>query len=96
MEAAAPKYQPVIRRLELSTLPRALRRREDMEIEFISCQWPKILSIRPAYESSIKGLSNQWFKRIQRASGCGRWRAGRVGTGPLYVPPYLTLHISFI
>lgn len=59
MEAAAPKYQPVIRRLELSTPPRALRRREDMEIEFISCQWPKILSIRPAYESSIKNLK-QW------------------------------------
>ena len=25
-----------------------------MEMEFINCQWPKILSIRPAYETSIK------------------------------------------
>ena len=56
-----------------------------MEIEFISCQWPKILSIRLAYESSIKN-PEQWSSESFQVGG--RWSTGRVmGTGALYVPP---------
>lgn len=40
-----------------------------MEMEFINCQWSKILSIRPAYETSIKKKSLN--NGVQRASSLG-------------------------